>query len=96
MNRPLRPGDAPAFPAAPDPPRRRERGSGRETHAPAAAWQQPGPPLAERARTARFAQGPCMACGQLLDLGQRIADLPASGGTIHVRCSTLITGRKTK
>ncbi|HEY1914254.1 MAG TPA: hypothetical protein VGH27_01650 [Streptosporangiaceae bacterium] len=46
----------------------------------------PLPMLAEHARTLASHGGPCKRCGHALLAGERAADLPGGGGTVHLGC----------
>lgn len=50
-------------------------------------WDVPPPPIADHARVADRAQ-PCAACGHAILPGQRMAELAADGGAIHVSCAS--------
>lgn len=42
--------------------------------------------IAAGARWARHALGPCALCGHGMLAGHRVADLAASGATVHISC----------
>jgi hypothetical protein len=67
--------------------RGRREPAGPETHGAAVPLQVPGPPLAVNARTARFGMDYCPRCARPVDVGDRVADLPAGGGTVHAACA---------